>query len=144
MSSRSFRAKECCGWAWRNEGATSPRSEGPVLSPSLYCQFSSGEPLILSSYQLFSWIRSLLSFNFYRCFIQVLDGRRNFDIRNRKKDADEDNQQFTVSFPISNFKFSHSFSLGILLIYRMQMTTSWTLFVVIACYSPNYYNWTTL
>ncbi|KAA0052410.1 DNA replication licensing factor MCM6 isoform X1 [Cucumis melo var. makuwa] len=28
--------------------------------------------------------------------VQVLDGRRNFDIRNRKKDADEDNQQFTT------------------------------------------------
>lgn len=30
--------------------------------------------------------------------IQVSDGRRNTDIRNRKKDADDDdNQQFTVS-----------------------------------------------
>ncbi|XP_023003527.1 DNA replication licensing factor MCM6 isoform X1 [Cucurbita maxima] len=28
--------------------------------------------------------------------VQVLDGRRDFDIRNRKKDADEDNQQFTT------------------------------------------------
>lgn len=31
-------------------------------------------------------------------FMQVSDGRRNTDVRNRKKDADEDdNQQFTVS-----------------------------------------------
>jgi hypothetical protein len=36
-------------------------------------------------------------------FIQVSDGRRNADVRNRKKDGDEgDNQQFTVS---SSFSF---------------------------------------
>lgn len=35
------------------------------------------------------------------CFLnglfQICDGRRETDIRNRKKDADEDDQQFTVS-----------------------------------------------
>jgi hypothetical protein len=36
-------------------------------------------------------------------FIQVSDGRRNGDVRNRKKDGDEgNNQQFTVS---SSFSF---------------------------------------
>lgn len=31
--------------------------------------------------------------------LQISDGRRDVDIRNRKKDADEDDsQQFTVSF----------------------------------------------
>ena len=35
-------------------------------------------------------------------FIQVSDGRRNSDVRNRKKDGDEgDNQQFTVSSSFS-------------------------------------------
>lgn len=33
-------------------------------------------------------------------FIQICDGRREIDIRNRKKDADEDDQQFTVSFMV--------------------------------------------
>ena len=37
---------------------------------------------------------------FLNDFFQICDGRREIDIRNRKKDVDEDNQQFTVSFMV--------------------------------------------
>jgi hypothetical protein len=43
-------------------------------------------------------------------FIQVSDGRRNSDVRSRKKDGDEgDNQQFTVSSSFSFLLVFYSF-----------------------------------
>jgi hypothetical protein len=44
----------------------------------------------------------LILFLWSMCFLnglfQICDGRKEIDIRNRKKDSDEDDQQFTVSW----------------------------------------------
>lgn len=54
---------------------------------------------------------------FLNDFIQICDGRREIDIRNRKKDVDEDDQQFTVSFMM------HSIYIHYNVIFRFRFYT---------------------